>query len=129
MPVVVDRPSRETREGYCQGTEISQRISAQVQPVLTFVENRIKCLTFSSVLRLSASKIWFKSMSERTLAHTQSVRQFFSAPCFERRYFTQGVGDSSDNGVFSSHISPRKQESLIQIVGKKILSLMLFEQC
>ena len=31
------------------------------------------------------------------------------------------MGDSSDNGVFSSHISPRKQESLILIVGKKCL--------
>ena len=31
--VVVGRPSRDTRDGYCQDTGSSQRMSAQVPPV------------------------------------------------------------------------------------------------
>ena len=46
-------------------------------------------------------------------------------PCFQRRYFTSWVGESSDNGVFSSYLSPRKQMSLIQTKEKRLVECYL----
>ena len=58
-------------------------------------------------------------MPERTLAHTQVLCNSTQHLVSKENILHKGAGDSSDNGVFASHISPRKQELLIQFVGNK----------